>query len=69
MPLSDCQPGEWYLVVTCTNCKTVAPLLRDLSKGESKITATYTWRCPICQHVDQYDSGEINRYQHPDGNN
>ena len=41
-------------------------ILRDLSEGQSKIMAVYTWRCPVCDHIDQYDSEDIERYQHPD---
>jgi len=65
MPLHVCEPGEWYLVVSCKNCGTRGPILRDLSEGHSEIIAVYTWRCPVCDHVDQYDSEEIERYQHP----
>ena len=65
MPLSKCTPGEWYLVVTYTKCQTRSPILPDLSEGKAKIDAVYTWRCPVCDHVDQYHSEEIERYQHP----
>ena len=63
-PWSDLQAGEWYLIVTCENCKTRHPLFRDLSKGESKIKATYKWTCPTCGHESDYDSDGIERYQH-----
>ena len=65
MPLHVCEPGEWYFVVTCNNCKTRGPLLRDPSKGQAEIVAVYTWRCPVCDHIDQYDAEDIERYQHP----
>jgi hypothetical protein len=35
-----------------------------LSKGESKIKATYKWSCPTCGHESAYDSDDIERYQH-----
>jgi len=65
MPLSACQPGEWYLVVACVHCNTRGPLLRDLSQGRSEIFATYTWFCPICGQVNQYEPQDIERYKHP----
>lgn len=65
MPLSACHPGEWYLVVTCTRCKTRSPILPDMSEGKAKINAVYAWRCPVCEHVDQYQGQQIERYQHP----
>ena len=63
-PLSYLTPGEWYLIITCERCSTRHPLFRDLSKGESKIKATYEWECPSCQHQSSYDSDGIERYQH-----
>ncbi|HET6889930.1 MAG TPA: hypothetical protein VFH31_02410 [Pyrinomonadaceae bacterium] len=64
MPLSACKPGEWYLVVNCHHCGTRS-LLPDLSDGKSTIDAVYTWRCPVCEHVDQREGKEVERYQHP----
>ena len=64
MPLSDCKPGEWYLAVNCHHCGTRS-LLPDLSDGKSTIDAVYTWRCPVCEHVDQREGKEVERYQHP----
>jgi hypothetical protein len=69
MPLHVCEPHEWYLVVACKKCGTRGPMLRDFSHGQSEITAVYTWRCPICDHIDQYDSEDIERYQHPPKSN
>jgi uncharacterized Zn finger protein (UPF0148 family) len=63
-PLSDLRAGEWYLIISCEKCKTRHPLFRDLSKGESKIKATYKWSCPTCGHESAYDSDDIERYQH-----
>jgi hypothetical protein len=40
-------------------------MLRDLSHGQSEVMAVYTWRCPACDYIDQYDSEDIERYQHP----
>lgn len=65
MSLSDCQPGKWYLVVTCSHCQVRQPLLRDLSEGKSEIKATYRWKCPHCGHYGAYDSDKVERYQHP----
>ncbi len=36
-PMSDCETGEWYLVITCEKCKTSQPLIHDLSRGKSEI--------------------------------
>jgi hypothetical protein len=63
-PLSDLTPGEWYLIITCEGCSAKHPLFRDLSRGESKIKATYKWKCPTCRHESAYDSDGIERYQH-----
>ena len=63
-PLSGLTTGEWYLIITCEKCKTKHPLFRDLSKGESKIKATYKWTCPTCGYESAYDSDGIERYQH-----
>ena len=65
MPLHVCEPGQWYLVVTCKGCGTRGPILHDLSEGQSKIMAVYTWRCPMCDHIDQYDEDDIERYSIP----
>ena len=65
MPLHVCEPGEWYLVVTCRGCQTRGPLVHDLSQGRAEIVAVYTWRCPVCDHIDQYDVDDIERYRHP----
>ena len=64
-PLSDCSPGEWYLVVCCQNCKTRHPLFHDLSKGETPILATYRWTCTECGHKADYESEDLERYRHP----
>jgi hypothetical protein len=65
MPLTHCEPGAWYLVVTCKSCQAKFPLFRDLSNGQPKIAATYKWQCPVCNHVDEYEPEDIERYQHP----
>jgi hypothetical protein len=62
--LSDLTPGEWYLIITCESCSARHPLFRDLSKGESKIKATYKSTGPSCRHDNLYDSDGIERYQH-----
>ena len=58
-------PGSWYFLFTCENCKSKQVLFSDLSKGKSKITATYVVPCPNCRHPGAYDSEKIERYQHP----
>lgn len=64
-PMSDCKPGEWYLVVTCDGCKIKLPFLGDLSEGKSEIKGSYVITCPQCRHNSEYDSDRIERYQHP----
>jgi predicted nucleic-acid-binding Zn-ribbon protein len=64
MPLSDCEPLRWYLVVTCKKCGHRQPLFRDPSHGKAPIRQTYNHRCEKCQHVDYYEPEEIERYQH-----
>ena len=64
-PMSDCLPGEWYLVIRCQKCNTRHPLFHDLTKGETRINATYRWTCPECSHQDDYESEDLERYQHP----
>lgn len=65
MSLSQYEAGEWYLVITCKYCKTRQPLLHDLSRGQSRIKATYKWSCASCRQVAEYDSDTMERYQHP----
>ena len=64
MPLSDCEPFKWYLVVTCRNCGHKQPLFRDTSGGKGRIRETYKHRCEQCQHHDAYEPEEIERYHH-----
>jgi ribosomal protein S27E len=58
-------PGQWYLRVTCEHCKAKQILFADLSRGESKLKATYVVECSTCSHKGAYDGEEIERYQHP----
>ena len=60
-------PGEWYILFVCKSCKAKQVLFPDLSKGKAKINATYTVRCPQCDHEDSYESEELERYEHPEG--
>ena len=66
MPLSNCVPFVWYIVVICEHCGTRQPLFRDLSNGKAKLIAIYKHRCMKCQHVGHYDcdGGNVERYQH-----
>ena len=64
MPLSDCEPFKWYLVITCENCGHKQVLFRDLSNGTSRIRGTYKQQCEKCQHVGYYDDDQVERYQH-----
>ena len=64
MPLSDCEPFKWYLVISCENCGHKQALFRDLSNGTSQIRATYKQECEKCHHVGHYDDEQIERYQH-----
>ena len=66
VPLSDCEPGEWYVVVTCEKCKSREALFRDVSKGKSTLDATYSFRCSKCQHKAKYGPESLERYRHPD---
>ena len=68
IPLSDCLPGEWYLVFTCHNCKNKHPLFQDLSEGKSIIRGSYSVECLDCHYEGTYDIDEIERYQHPSNN-
>lgn len=65
MSLSDFVPGEWYVVVSCRQCKERHALFHDLSRGSSQIKAIYRWTCPDCNYNGDYDSTELERYQHP----
>ena len=40
-------------------------LFADLSRGESRIRATYVVECSMCLHKGSYDGEDIERYQHP----
>lgn len=58
-------PGQWYLRFTCEQCNEKEILFADLSRGESKLKATYIVECSKCSHTGSYDGDEIERYQHP----
>ena len=64
MPLSVCEPFEWYLVITCKHCGTRQPLHRDPSQGTSALLRSYKGYCIQCQHTAVYEAKEIERYQH-----
>jgi predicted nucleic-acid-binding Zn-ribbon protein len=61
-PISDCQLGEWYLVVACKKCGERDVLFRDPSKGKGKIRQTYRHRCAKCQHTAYYEEDDIERF-------
>ena len=58
-------PGQWYLRFTCEHCNQMEILFADLSRGESKLKATYIVECSSCAHTGSYDGDKIERYQHP----
>ena len=58
-------PGEWYILFTCSECKTRQILFPDLSEGRASLRATYKVECANCSHIDRYESETLERYQHP----
>jgi hypothetical protein len=58
-------PGEWYILFTCSECKTRQILFPDLSQGRATLRATYKVECAKCGHQDKYESEALERYQHP----
>jgi hypothetical protein len=58
-------PGVWYLLFTCKGCHQEQVLFRDLSEGETEITATYNIACATCRHRDSYGGPGMDRYYHP----
>ena len=61
MPIQP-QGGNWYVVTTCEGCHSTIILFRDLTNGSGSLNATYTVRCPECQHKGHY---EARHYYHP----
>ena len=59
-------PGQWYFRFTCEQCDAKQVLFADLSRGETRIRATYVVECANCQHKGAYNGDDIERYQHPD---
>lgn len=64
MLLTECQPLEWYLVVTCPDCKTRQAIFRDPSQGKATIRRTYKHKCDGCGAEEFYEPEEIERYRH-----
>jgi hypothetical protein len=64
MPLTDCEPFQWYLVITCKRCRTRQAMHRDTSQGKSALLRSYKWQCVQCHGVATYEAREIERYQH-----
>ena len=58
-------PGEWYILFTCSECKTRQILFPDLSEGRAQLRATYKVECVKCNYVGKYESETLERYQHP----
>jgi DNA-directed RNA polymerase subunit M/transcription elongation factor TFIIS len=58
-------PGQWYLRFTCEHCQQKEILFADLSRGQTKLKATYVVQCSSCSHTGSYDGDDIERYQHP----
>ena len=55
------ESGEWYIIVTCNNCKAKLKLFRDLNKGRSLFKGSYIVTCPKCKHEGAY---EAEHYHH-----
>ena len=64
MPLTLCEPYQWYLVVKCKRCDVRQPIQRDPSKGKAPLLRNYTVRCMACEQIDVYKPHEIERYYH-----
>lgn len=64
MPLSACEPQQWYLVIACQHCGIRQPIRRDPSAGRCDLSRKYWWRCVECLHIAMYEPDEIERYQH-----
>jgi len=60
------EAGEWYVVITCRDCKSRQPIIHDLTRGQANINAIYTWTCPRCRHKDVYEGEDVELYQHPE---
>jgi len=58
-------PGEWYILFTCSECKTRQILFPDLSEGRARLRAIYKVECVKCDYMGRYDSEILERYQHP----
>ena len=58
-------PGEWYILFTCSECKTRQILFPDLSEGRAQLRAVYKVECVKCDYMGRYDSEILERYQHP----
>lgn len=48
------EPGMWYVVVTCEQCKSTVFLFPDLTKGKGVLDANYIVTCPECAHKAGY---------------
>ena len=59
MPLTLCEPFQWYLVARCKQCGVRQPTYRDFSDGKSALLRNYTWRCIQCEHIAVYEPTEI----------
>lgn len=64
MVLSNCEPFQWYFVVTCPACETRQALFRDPSNGRAKLRRTYEHVCDKCHSESFYEPDDIERYQH-----
>ena len=58
-------PGQWYFRFTCEQCDAKQVLFADLSRGKTRIRATYVVECANCLHKGAYNGDAIERYQHP----
>ena len=64
MPLSDCEPYQWYLVIKCERCGRPQPMYRDPSNGKAELLRSYWWRCVECLEIGMYEPHQVERYQH-----
>ena len=51
----DHKDGQWFIVVTCEQCRTMIYLFPDLTNGKSSLNASYEVICPHCHHGGIYD--------------
>lgn len=53
---TDPQDGTWYIVITCSHCRSTVYLFRDLTEGKGALDACYVVKCPYCQQDGEYEA-------------